>query len=128
MAEGSLWRRPITEWDRCRPWIEAALKYTLGTHTIEDVEAGIADGRYQFWAGARSAIVTEIISYPRLKALNYWLIGGDLRELKYMERRISAWARGHGCSRAIGVGRKGFQRVFEEHGFKPQWWFVCKNL
>ena len=34
----------MTEWERCRPWIEAALIYADGTHSIEDIAAGIASG------------------------------------------------------------------------------------
>ena len=30
--------------ERCRPWIEAALKYTGGTHLFEDVVANLAKG------------------------------------------------------------------------------------
>lgn len=126
MAQGHV---PISEWLRCRPWIDAALEYASGTHTIEDVEAGIADGRYQFWAGARSAIVSEVIAYPRMKVFNYWLIGGDLRELKYMEPRITQWAKQEqGCSRVIGIGRKGFERVFVSHGFKFGWTCIMKDI
>lgn len=117
-----------SEWLRCRPWIEAALTYADGTHTIEDIEAGIASGRFQFWAGKRCALVTEIIEYPRLKALNFFLIGGDLGELMQLEPQISGWARAHGCSRALGVGRKGFERVFAAHGFRPKWTYIAKDL
>lgn len=117
------------EWHRCRPWIEAALEYAGGTHTIEDVEAGIGAGRYQFWAGENAAIVTEIITYPRLKALHYWLIGGSLKELKDMERRISRWAKEElGCSRATGIGRKGFERAFQGEGYRFAWTCIVREL
>lgn len=93
-----------------------------------DIETGIALGRYQFWAGERSAIVTELIHFPRLTALNYFLIGGDLSELKTMEPRISAWAKTMGCSRVLGVGRAGFERAFKQAGFTRRWTVIAKEL
>ena len=118
------------EWARCRPWVEKALEYALGTHTIEDIEAGIEAGQFVFWPGKRCFCITEIISYPRMRVLNYFLIGGDdLKELvRRMEPGISAWAALQGCSRVIGVGRRGFERVFRRSGFSPAWWVIAKDL
>ncbi len=120
---------PDSEWMRCRHWIEDALVHAGGTHTIEDVEDGIAKGEYQFWAGNRAAIVTNISDMPRQRILTYWLIGGDLKELQNeMEPKITDWARRSGCAKVIGIGRKGFERVFAKSGFKYAWTFIEKDL
>ena len=34
-----------SELNRCRPWIEAALEYSGGTHYFEDIVEGIVSGR-----------------------------------------------------------------------------------
>lgn len=122
------WTPAQIAWVRCRRFIEAALEHAHGTHNIFDIEAGVIDGRFQFWPGQRSAIVTEIITYPRKRALNYFLLGGDLEELKEMEPSVSAWAFAAGCTHVIGVGRKGFERVFAGAGFKPAWTLLVKEL
>lgn len=116
------------EWDRCKPWIEAALVYANGTHTIEDIEHGIATGVFQFWPGKNAAIVSEVIRYPRLSALNFFLIGGDLSELKDMEPAVTEWAKSIGCKRVMGVGRRGFERAFKSSGFEPWWLCICKDI
>lgn len=116
------------DWERCKAWIAAALVHARGTHELEDVESGIADGTYQFWPGKNAAIVSEIIQYPRLRALNFWLIGGDLNELKDMEPSITDWAKAAGCSRVMGVGRKGFERAFTNHGFTLWWTCIAKEI
>ncbi|MBI3678487.1 MAG: hypothetical protein HY243_17910 [Proteobacteria bacterium] len=103
-----------TDWFRCKPWIEAALVHTHGTHAIEDIEDGIASGAYQFWCTQNSAAITEIVDYPKLKALNFFLLGGDLAELlDILEPRICAFARHKGCARVTGAGRKGWERVLK---------------
>src|SRR5262245_43497735 len=99
-------------WTRCRPYIEAALAQAGGTHAVEDVERLIAAGRAHFWPGRRCAVVSEFYHYPRLKACNLWLLGGDLKELLRMRPAIEAWARAQGCTRMLGGGpRRGWARV-----------------
>lgn len=118
-----------SEWLRCRSWIEGALAFTGGTHTIEDIEDGIASGTYQFFCSPNSAVVTEIIVYPRAKLLNYFLIGGDLEELvEQIEPHVTVWAKSRGCSRVVGIGRKGFERAFRGSGFKPCWTAISKDI
>ena len=116
-------------WLKFRPLIEAALPYARGTHTIEDIEDGIASGHFVFWAGEHSAIITEIIEYPRARVLHYFLIGGDLKELVgFMEPRITAWAKSQGCHAVSGAGRPGFERAFAKSGFKPAWRVIFKEI
>lgn len=117
------------EWDRCKKWIEDALVYAHGTHTIEDVESGIALGIFQFWSGKDSALVTEIITYPRMRVLNCWLMGGSLENLlSEIEPKIVEWAKHIGCTRIVGTGRKGFERALKSHGYEPVWFCLAKEL
>ena len=71
----------VNELERCRPWIEAALEYSGGTHNFEDVAKGILEGNMQLWPTPRGCIVTEIVVYPRKKVLNVFLGGGELDQL-----------------------------------------------
>lgn len=120
---------PKAEWHRCRPWIDAALEYTGGTHTIEDIERGIEEGTLLFFSSPNSAVVAEFISYPRKRVFNYFLIGGDLRELiTHIEPYVTAWAKQQGASRVIGIGRRGFERAFRGSGFEPCWTAIAKDI
>lgn len=86
--------------------------YTGGTHTFEDVRAGVEAGTLQYWPGVHSAIITEILQYPRSLALNFFLAGGSQTELEAMYPRIEAWGREQGCTTAVMTGRKGWERSF----------------
>lgn len=117
------------EWTRCRPWLEAALEHACGTHLIEDVEDAIARGEAHFWPGRQSAVVTEFHEFPRLKALHFWLAGGDLEELlNRMLPDITAWAKAHGCTRMTLAGRPGWRRALAPHGFDPHWHICAKDV
>ncbi len=120
---------PAAAWARCRPWIETALAHAGGGHRIEDVEAGLRAGHLHFWPGQGAAVVTEFWTSPRLKALNFWLLGGDLKELLRMRPSIEAWAKDQGCGRVLGGGvHPGWARVLARAGYAPRWTIYCKEL
>ena len=117
------------EISRCRTHIEAALKYSSGTHEFTDIAAGILSSRYQLWSGETSAVVTEIIVYPRLRDLHYFLAGGDLDELKKMRPHIEEWGVKQGCSRVTLAGRPGWAKTFlKDEGYEPAWFILKKEL
>lgn len=99
------------EWERLWPVLEPALDYAGHTHDEADLIEAIAAGTLQFWPGEKSAIVTELVSYPRFGALRFFLAGGDLAELKEMEGRVIEWAQHYGCARVEIGGRRGWQRA-----------------
>jgi hypothetical protein len=117
------------DFERLRHHVAAALEYSGGTHKIEDIAEGIRRGQFQLWPGRDSAVVTEIIVYPQLKDLHYFLAGGDLDELRLMRPLIEQWGKSIGCSRVSLAGRKGWERTFlKDEGYEPKWFILCKDL
>lgn len=111
-----------------KPYIEEALK-TQQTHNLADVEQMIEDGYAKLWIGERSAAVTEIIQYPRLKSLHLWLCGGDMQEItEEMLPKAEEYARQQGCSRLTTGGRKGWDKVMSKHGFAPVASICAKDI
>jgi hypothetical protein len=99
--------------------IRAALTVAGDTHSVADVCALVERGDAHLWIGKRCVIVTEFFVAPRLKALNFWLLGGDLKELLAMAAAVEAWAKQCGCTHAFGAGRKEWGRVLRRHGYRP---------
>jgi hypothetical protein len=119
----------MEDFERLRKHIEAALEYSGGTHGIDDIAAGVQDGRYQLWPAPNAVAITEIIVYPRLKELHCFLAGGDLDELKVMRPYVETWAKRNGCSRSTFAGRRGWMRTFmKDEGYEPRWFVVSKEL
>lgn len=120
---------PVSEWARCRPWISAALAYTGGTHTIEDVLALIESGRALLLAGERSAMVCEVATFPRMKSFHVWLAGGDLDELRNAaDTQLVELARQCGCSQISITGRRGWVRALRDQGYVEKFTTVVKEL
>lgn len=99
------------EFDRCAAWLEKSLPYCHGTHTLQDLREATLAGRMQLWPGERSALLTEIIRYPRRTGCHVAFAGGDLEELRKMADTVEAWAKSVGCDHITVSGRAGWVRA-----------------
>jgi len=102
-------------WTRCRRWLLPALHHVNGAIDEADIISVLATGRLQLWSTGDAAILTEVIEYPRLKAVRLCLIGGQLNGVKKLEQDVCDWARKLGCKRLEGAGREAWVKVV--HGY-----------
>lgn len=103
----------MEEWRKCREALLPAIEMTDGTHTEDDVIAGLLGGQYRLWVNGSSGIITEFVKFPRMKCLNVFLAGGDLAELEPLRPAIEKFALLNGCTRLTALfARKGWVRWF----------------
>ena len=115
--------------ERLRHHVEAALEYSGGTHDFDDIVEMVGRNQLQVWPATQSIVLTEIIVYPRLKNLHYFLAGGDLDELSRMRPMIESWGKSLGCTRVSLAGRRGWAKTFlKDEGYSPQWTVLAKEL
>lgn len=95
-----------------RAHIAEALAYAGDTHSVDDVATMIAAGSLQLWPGPASVLVTEIVEYPKHKALHFFLAAGRMATVRALSEIALDWGRQQGCTRATLVGRKGWSRSF----------------
>jgi hypothetical protein len=108
--------------------LEKALQYGGPTHRVSDVVQLINDKKAQWWSAGDGCIVTEVLTYPLFKAINYWLICGELRDCLALEEQINTAAIGHGCEVALAAGRRGWGRVAAPTGWRPHGYTFWKPL
>jgi hypothetical protein len=114
---------------RCSKWIEDALKYSAGTHDIVDVLDAVATNRMQLWPGEQSAVVTEIMVYPRKKMLHVSLAGGNLKEISVMAPSIIDFAKHIEADGITIAGRRGWERTFvRDLNFKPLYYWMHMEI
>ena len=101
------------EWVRCSRWIQDALEYAHGSHTLEDVYDAVVRGDAQFWPAEDVGLVTEIVEYPQRRTLRFWLAGGNLETLEWLEAEIIEWSKPWGCKACEIVGRRGWVKALE---------------
>ena len=86
------------------------------THSLDDVKAAVAHGKAQLWCGEKSALVTELVVYPRKKVCRIWMAGGELGELQgEMLPTVEKWAKAKGCAAVEIIGRRGWVRVLDDY-------------
>lgn len=98
--------------------IEAALAYAEGTHTFDDIVAMVLQNRLYWMALPNSFIITEIVTYPRMKHLNGFLAGGDLEEIRKQQYRLIEAAQLAGCSAITLSGRRGWVKALRDLGWR----------
>lgn len=100
--------------NRCWPWLHAALLYFGPTREKEHVWAEIYARKSQFWPGKNCAILTRIDIFPAgLCCGNAWAAGGNLKEIKQLVPQIEAWLKAQGCKKIIIMGREGWERALD---------------
>jgi hypothetical protein len=111
-----------------RARFERALHYGGDTHSVDDIVQLVRDGRAQFWSNAEGSILTELVSFPRFKAVRYWLISGKLQDCLALDEPISRWALDAGCTAGIASGRKGWGRAGGPYGWRLHGYDFVKDL
>ena len=111
-----------------RELLEMALARAGGTHTYEDVLQSISAGDMFFWPASKSCMVTEIVQYPRKRALHVFLAAGDLSEIKDMESSLIAFAQSLKCSALSMSGRKGWTKALRDMNWQEAHITLVKEL
>jgi hypothetical protein len=117
----------VSEFERCWPWLAAAMEQGGHTHSKEHIRGLIEAGDAQLHPLPHGAIVTCVLNHPTgLKELNYWLAGGELNELLKAEGLITEWAKSIGCDRVSISGRHGWRKIFP--GYRATSTILVKEL
>tara|TARA_R110000744_G_C19370668_1_gene562497 strand:+ start:3446 stop:3805 length:360 start_codon:yes stop_codon:yes gene_type:complete len=98
--------------------VEAALAYSEGTHTFDDIVLMVLNGRLRFMPLANSFLMTEVTVYPQTNHLNVFLAGGDLDEIRAQQAALEEMAVLAGCSAITLSGRRGWIMALKQLGWK----------
>lgn len=107
---------------------DKALAVGGGTHTREDIAAGLRDGRFQFWGDDVAAVITEIVATPRKRVLHVFIVAGNFKSAMAHLPEVEQFARDNGCAAITTTGRKGFLRRLPAYGFQPRYVAFTKEL
>jgi hypothetical protein len=94
-----------------------ALRRAGSTHTVQDLIDLARAGKAQFWERGGTLVVTEVVEFPRRKVLRFWVAGGDLDDVERLMPQIEQWGREQGATMAEAIGRRGWARRSEAHGY-----------
>lgn len=98
--------------------LERALELDGGKHTVQDVADMIERGDAKLWVNGDSLVITQVVSYPQDRTLNFWIASGDLDEVRAMLPQIYEYGYAMGCSHAETTCRRGWARVMANDGWQ----------
>lgn len=98
--------------------IKAAIAYTNGTHTFDDIVAMIMTGRVDYFPYQTAFVIMERITYPQFSIYHCFLAGGDLQGVLDSIPPMKQEARRRDCRYLSMAGRKGWTKVLADDGWK----------
>ena len=92
---------------------------------VSDVYDFVMDGTWMLWVcqipdtlEITSVLVTEFVHYPRVCNLKVIFLSGDDEDWSYGIAVFENFARINGCHEVEISGRKGWERVLKDQGFR----------
>lgn len=118
-------------WHLVEEYLDGAAKYTYGRFEVEDIKKNLLSQPQQLWVAYEhsgdvyGAVVTEIIAYPRMRALVMHFTGGtQLPKWKNeMLALLQQFAKDNNCDVIESFGRPGWEKVFKNDGYKERFTF-----
>ena len=108
--------------------LQQALEYGGNTHRLDDVVALLKSGAARLFENEGGVIVAEINEFPLRKAVHFWLLAGELRDVLALEHEVLPWGIEQGATVATATGRRGWGRVSSATGWKPHMFTFYKPL
>lgn len=123
-------------WKYCEHMLAKAVKHARGELDMEDVRKECLENNMQLWMVFTAepeflgAAVTQLVQYPRLKAVRIVLLGGkDFVSWKLkLDQELCEFARREGCGRMEAFGRAGFVRSLQDLGYEKMYVSIGKDL
>lgn len=120
----------------CEPYIDAAIRHSLGEHSLSDIMEAISTGQIIPWMvvgeDERDVLCCfgcEIVQYPQFKAMVVRFLGGkEIERWADVIQDIERWAVEEGCVVIEAVGRKGFKPFASRFGFTEVYRVYSKTL
>lgn len=104
------------DWTRWRGEIAKACDGSH--HSIETIEAGIAEGRLTALYADGCCFVVELQDYPGVRACQALWVAGSLEAALAAAADLEAWARLKGCSEMLIEGHPAWQRALKGLGYR----------
>lgn len=120
----------VKEWEQVRAAMLPAIGETRGTHTEDDVVAGVLTNKLKLWRRGASGLITEFVGFPQMKTQNSFLTGGDLSELLPLMEPVQNHAIANGCRRLtcmVAKGENAWMRVLGD-GWRRGGVFLYKDM
>ena len=98
-------------WPYLAPVLSRVIAKANGERTLEDMRRECEAGQTQLWFEGDSALVTEVIQYPRQKVARMIWCAGNMDDVKSGWKDVLEWAKAEGCQAVEMCGRRGWLKA-----------------
>ena len=111
-------------WGQVEPLLMKAIIYDDFSYDGRNLLDGVLNKDMQLWISwtdkVESAVLTQIIDYPKFKVCRWFLAGGSHLHLwmDEMTHQVETWAKQNNCKRIELVGRKGWIKKLKDYEAK----------
>ena len=117
-----------TCWSKLEGFIKNAAEYTYGRFAAEDLYKLVKADEHQLWVAFegedfKSAVITNIVSYPQCRSLCIGFCGGQELEtwVTPMLDTLKRYAKDMGCDSIEVFGRPGWSKILKNFGYRNTW-------
>ena len=101
------------------PFLTDAMDLIARQYNHDDVFAEYMQGRCHLIMSDKPAVLSRIETNPRGKTCEIWLCGGELEDLlKNLLPQVERWGLMNGCQDVAYIGRNGWLKKMDEHGYR----------
>jgi hypothetical protein len=119
----------VMKYDEVRAAVEAALVFSNGEISVDNVMKGIHDGSYFVFEFESSIAVLTVIQYEDKKALRIAAASGSLTDVGQGAFFIfDKLARELACDFIEVFGRRGWAKQLKQYGYTEQYTVVTKQV
>lgn len=115
-------RENITHWwSSISSLMDAACKRSGDRYLASDLLELLTEGKMQLWlvlegSHISTAVITEIVNYPRLKQCTIIAcVGSGMERWVHLILVIEEWAMENGCRKILAISRLGWKRVLSDY-------------
>lgn len=112
------------------PHLEESAKWTRGRAIVEDIVRFLLNGHMHLWAVHDGSghvfghVIAEVKQYPQCKMLTVQYCAGKAHNMQFVEDKmfetLEDAARRAGCAGVEFIGRPGWRKTAQSHGFEVQ--------
>ena len=95
-----------------------AIECCRGTHDEDAVLCQLFTGQFILWQHGESGMITEITTFPKMKVLNVFMVGGTVSDLPVIGEQVRAYAKAQGCVRITGLSTPNANGKSRDAGWK----------
>jgi hypothetical protein len=95
-----------------------AIECCKGTHDEDAVLCQIFTGQFILWQVGESGMITEITTFPKMKVLNVFMVGGTVTDLPALYEQVRAYAKTQGCVRITGLSTPSADGLCRDAGWR----------